>query len=431
MYINPDEGPVGTTVQVNGFCRQVHSGGEVDVYFDTLLMFRTVGDTMGNYSGQLIVLGDAAVGPHVIVARDVRRAVEIGHATFRVLAPPPSPTASTTPTVTRTVTSIPTITPSPSVTPTPCEAIIVHGMIYDADIGPYAGIAGAHVEVWIPSLGLHSNLVSDGDGYYRAEYRVLGHPTGASVHTIAMAPGYVPDANVGHLGVYTPGAIQVVPIDVGLRRIPIITPTPSTTLLPTATTTPTPGVTRPPSATPTATSTVEATVTRTHTTTPILTWTPRPTVTGTPPASATILGDVQLQGRPAPPHPSWATSLTISLYAGRNLAYRFQLFTDVYGKFALSDIMPGIYRILVKNPHTLAFLAEGVNLVPGVNVLSLGPLLEGDANNDNAIDILDFSLLRMLYGSSDPRVDFNQDGIVDTMDFSLFRQNFGRLGDTP
>jgi len=439
MYIYPQEGLVGTTVQVSGYCYQVRGGGEVDVYFDTLFVFRTIGDALGGYFGQLVVPGGAAVGEHAIIARDVRRVVDIGRATFRVLAPSPSPTATATPTATWTATSTPTITLSPTVTATPFKAIIVHGLIYDADVGSYAGIAGAHVEVHIPSLGLHSNLVSNGDGYYRVEYRVLGHPPGASVHTIAIAPGYLTGANVGHLDAYVPGTIQVVAIDVGLQRILTITPTPTVTPSPTVTprvtssptTTRTPTVTQPPVGTPTITPTASVTPTGAATLTSTSTRTPRPTVTGTPPALATILGDVQLQGRPTPPHPSWATALTISLYRGRDLTYRFSIFTDTYGKFALSDIMPGAYRVLVKNPHTLAFLAEGETLVPGVNMLSLGPLLEGDANNDNAIDILDFSLLRALYGSSDARADFNQDGIVDIMDFSLFRQNFGRQGDVP
>lgn len=236
---------------------------------------------------------------------------------------------------------------------------------------------------------------------------------------------------------------------------PTVTPTATRTTSPTATSTATattPALTATwtvvPTATPTRTATsVPPTATRTATLTSVptasltatasATWTATPTatattdaptliptITSTPlPGSAALLGQIQAQGRPAPPHAQWVMSLRLSL---GGTSYNVE--TDGFGRFALSGLMPGTYEIRVKNCHTLANVLSSVSLVPGENALSLGLLREGDANDDDAVDIADFSVLRSVFGTIDPRADFNQDGIVDIVDFSLLRTNFGRLG---
>ena len=65
---------------------------------------------------------------------------------------------------------------------------------------------------------------------------------------------------------------------------------------------------------------------------------------------------------------------------------------------------------------------------------SFGTLLAGDVNNDNAVTIIDFSILRASFGLAqgdagfDPRADLNGNGAVDILDFSLLRANFGLAG---
>ncbi|MEM9252935.1 MAG: dockerin type I domain-containing protein [Planctomycetota bacterium] len=57
--------------------------------------------------------------------------------------------------------------------------------------------------------------------------------------------------------------------------------------------------------------------------------------------------------------------------------------------------------------------------------------LLGDANNDGAIDLLDFDILAQNFGSSSapgagPAIaDFNGDGAIDLLDFDILAQNFG------
>jgi hypothetical protein len=71
----------------------------------------------------------------------------------------------------------------------------------------------------------------------------------------------------------------------------------------------------------------------------------------------------------------------------------------------------------------------------GLNEIDFGLLREGDANNDNVVSILDFSILATAFGECsdcplfDERADFNGDGCILINDFSLLATNFGESGD--
>ena len=414
LYLEPEEGPAETIVLVTGSCPEVAPGGQITVYFNDTLIFNTFADAAGNYQGILGIPSDATPGEHDIHARDIDRDVEIGRATFSVTV----------------VAATATITPTPTPSPTPFEAIVVEGVVYRGIVGPDARLSDVQVDVWIPSLGLHDTRTTDQHGHYRVEYRVRGHLPGISVHAIASLAGYDTGFNIGHLADYQANQVQVMRLDIGIWRAPTVTPT--RTRLSTSTPTATgQGPSATPTKTPTATQTPPRTGTAPSTPTRTRTSTPRPPATGTPSTPAIILGSVQLQGRPVPPHASWSTALNIYMYSGSVLTYHHRVYTDVYGQFALPEVRPGTYRILVKCPHTLAAMYGPVNLTPGINIVSAGVLIEGDVFDDNVIDILDFSLLRLLYGQSDRRGDLNQDGLVDTLDFSLLRSNYGLRGDQP
>jgi hypothetical protein len=85
--------------------------------------------------------------------------------------------------------------------------------------------------------------------------------------------------------------------------------------------------------------------------------------------------------------------------------------------------------------HTLANRRNTVVLSPGGNGLDMGELLEGDANNDNAVDAADASLINAAFGSSvggptwDPRADFNEDSVVNGVDMNLLAANYNQTGD--
>ncbi|MBM4429752.1 MAG: DNRLRE domain-containing protein [Chloroflexi bacterium] len=184
---------------------------------------------------------------------------------------------------------------------------------------------------------------------------------------------------------------------------------------------------------PEATATPIPTATPTRTATPTVSptlpvGTPTASPTATPTATlaaCTMQGTVSLQGRPERPDPSWAVPLTVSIGIST-----FSVTTDQWGSFVLSGLTPGTYDIRVKNHHTLRNLKSNVSLQAGVNVVDLGLLLEGDANDDNYVNINDFSILvGSFYPAFDARADFNQDGRVNISDFSLLALNFGRHGD--
>ncbi|MBK8027555.1 MAG: DUF11 domain-containing protein [Chloroflexi bacterium] len=153
------------------------------------------------------------------------------------------------------------------------------------------------------------------------------------------------------------------------------------------------------------------------------------------PPQADAAVSVTLQGRPAAPDVHWVLPLHVILTPQGSATPIFdgQVTTDTQGRFALYGLLPGTYRLWVKSSRTLAVAGE-VTLVAGDNVVNIGLLREGDANDNNIVNIVDFSVLALAYGKSsgqptyDERADFNQDGFVGIGDFSLLALNFGLAG---
>ena len=162
----------------------------------------------------------------------------------------------------------------------------------------------------------------------------------------------------------------------------------------------------------------------------------------------TLRGCVTLQGRDdvPPPHARWSVPLRVSLTdtslpvlgGGRNSepTYNFEVITDEEGCFEVTGIAPGTYEGRIKKSTTLQN-TESVILIAGMNDIDFDSLLrEGDANDDNYVTILDFSILAGAFGTCegdqnfDPRADFNGDGCITILDFSLLASNFGQSGDT-
>jgi len=107
--------------------------------------------------------------------------------------------------------------------------------------------------------------------------------------------------------------------------------------------------------------------------------------------------------------------------------------TDQYARLIMTDLAPGTYTIRVKPANGLA-AAGTVTAINGLRILTLGVLREGDANNDNVVNISDFSLLAASFGTAmgggsyNPNADFNDDGAVNITDFSLLAASFGQVG---
>ena len=143
--------------------------------------------------------------------------------------------------------------------------------------------------------------------------------------------------------------------------------------------------------------------------------------------AATLQGSVQLHRRgPLPRMHRWSIPLTIVLWSNGQIASVIQKRTDEQGRFTIEALPLGTFDIQVKGSHSLSNRRNALNLVGGLNTCDLGLLLEGDANNDDVVDITDFSLLRANFGTTDPHTDYNDSGMVDILDFSLLRATFAR-----
>ncbi len=152
---------------------------------------------------------------------------------------------------------------------------------------------------------------------------------------------------------------------------------------------------------------------------------------------ARAAGRVAMEGRPAPPDASWSVPmlLTLSSPGSRGPDYVFGTASNQTGLFPMPGVAaPGTYRVRVKGLHTLRNLLP-TSLQPGTNGMQMGTLLEGDAWNDNRIDVHDLSILGAAYGTSagspgfDPRADFDEDDTIGADDLALLRANWGRHGD--
>jgi hypothetical protein len=162
------------------------------------------------------------------------------------------------------------------------------------------------------------------------------------------------------------------------------------------------------------------------------------TPTPGPTPNALFSGHTTWQGRPAQPSALQALPVTLTLKLN-NTTYDYpNLTTSASGSFTLSvPMLPaGTYTWWAKGPQ---FLATGgtVTLTGRPTTLQeLGTMPAGDVNNDNIVDIIDFTLLRATFGRTcadsgyDGRADFTGDCLVDISDFTLLRANFG-LGGAP
>jgi len=190
-----------------------------------------------------------------------------------------------------------------------------------------------------------------------------------------------------------------------------------------------------PTPTPTRTPTRTVTLTPTPTRTPTRTVTLTPTPTRTPTVATTTLTiAMQLQGRPVAPHSSWNIPVRVIVEtSGGVVLFDDTVTIEPNGTTIVSNLAPGAITVWVKGTHTLG-VTKQITLVPGANTLTTSVLREGDASNDNIVNITDFSILAATFGKTistsgfDGRADFNEDNTVNISDFSLLAANFGQSG---
>jgi hypothetical protein len=159
----------------------------------------------------------------------------------------------------------------------------------------------------------------------------------------------------------------------------------------------------------------------------------------TPTPGPLLVGQVTWQGRAPAPSAGQQLPLTLTLRLGTNrYTYPFRT-TDARGvlTIAVGTLPNGVYTWWAKGCQSLASTGSVTLSGAPATALAVGVLRTGDVNNDNMVDIADFTLLRASFGKVygvpgyDARADLSGDGLVDITDFTLLRGNFGQIGPPP
>ncbi len=136
-----------------------------------------------------------------------------------------------------------------------------------------------------------------------------------------------------------------------------------------------------------------------------------------------------LQGRQ-----TYNVTLNVKLYQNGVEQYNFDVSSDSNGDFTLGGIIPGSYQIVIKAEGFLQKVQTQFLNVGG-NSFDFGEFKGGDANGDNVVSAIDFSILAATFNKSqssqgyDGRADFNGDDLVSAIDFSILASNFNQVGE--
>ncbi len=153
-------------------------------------------------------------------------------------------------------------------------------------------------------------------------------------------------------------------------------------------------------------------------------------------AANSVRADITYQGRPAPPSTRLAVPITVIFKPTSGGTFQTRTVTaNNNGQATMTNVLPGTYTVWVKHANALArqVISATIN-APGSTVIVFGEFRGGDANNDNAITVSDFTVMAASFGlaeshpSFNPNADFNGDGVVNINDFSILASNFGAAG---
>lgn len=105
------------------------------------------------------------------------------------------------------------------------------------------------------------------------------------------------------------------------------------------------------------------------------------------------------------------------------------------GAYSFLTTQVGTFDIAFKASHWLRKVLKNVS-ISASGAAGVSPaLVNGDANGDNAIDVLDFNKLSLAWRSTpgspnwNPDADLNGDGTVDILDWNILSRNWRRAGD--
>jgi lysophospholipase L1-like esterase len=147
------------------------------------------------------------------------------------------------------------------------------------------------------------------------------------------------------------------------------------------------------------------------------------------PAARTFTGSITLQGCVAPAQP-----MTFQFRPTDGTpAFSWSVTLNSDGSFEIPAVLADSYTVAVKGAKWLQEV-QTVDATSNASPTVSLTLPAGDVNNDNVVDLSDFSELAAAFGAStgsagwDPNADLNCDGVVDLIDFNLLAANFGLSG---
>lgn len=149
--------------------------------------------------------------------------------------------------------------------------------------------------------------------------------------------------------------------------------------------------------------------------------------------TATLNATISLQGRS-----DYSGDVTVEIYevGAATPSYTLTATVDVDGNLTIAGIDAGTWEVAIKHPQYLQEVLT-LTLVVGENTATFDEFAAGDANDDNAVSAIDFSVLAGTFNLQDgdegynSNADFNGDGAVTALDFSLLTSNFNQSGDVP
>ncbi|MCS6775499.1 MAG: hypothetical protein RMJ43_04150 [Chloroherpetonaceae bacterium] len=105
------------------------------------------------------------------------------------------------------------------------------------------------------------------------------------------------------------------------------------------------------------------------------------------------------------------------------------------GSFTVPAVPNKNYQVRVKAGNTLSRVVNANATAGNVTGLTIAPLLGGDANDDDSVDLFDLAALIETFDADvntdtyRPGPDFNADGIVDLLDLAILIGNFDQSGE--
>jgi tungstate transport system substrate-binding protein len=159
------------------------------------------------------------------------------------------------------------------------------------------------------------------------------------------------------------------------------------------------------------------------------------------PLGANVNISVSLQGG-SRPDSGWIVPLTVKFFTpGADVMaatpiYTFNLTTAKSGGYAMAQctgVIPGNYDITSVSEHTLLNVKRNVIILATSNMVNMETLPEGNANNDDRVNILDFGLLVVSYGRSkgqsgyNAMADYDRNDNVNIFDFGLLATNYLKI----